>query len=62
MISTAIFARWHFVRNKIQPFGNTEPSSVAGRYPIYKAAFAAYAQSADILKKLHKFLKLTQFC
>ena len=50
VFSTATFARCHFVRNKIQPFGSTEHSSVAGRYPIYKAVFAAYAQSADILK------------
>lgn len=44
----ALYGGMPLVRNKIQPFGNTEPSSVAGRYPIYKAAFAAYAQSADI--------------
>ena len=34
---------------KIQPFGNTELSSVAGRYPIYKAAFAAYAHMTFLL-------------
>lgn len=40
---------------KIQSFGNTEHSSIAWRYPIYKAAFAAYAQSAGILKNCISF-------
>lgn len=39
----------------MQHFYNTEHSSVAGRYPIYKAAFATYAQSAGILKNCISF-------